>query len=214
MNSLSTHLCRCSCEDAIYARELAHRTASVLQQAMAAVHLAKRNGPGQLETAMARLSAAAELHKELDRAAPGIVDGADSLRRTCWAALKSAGAHDDLELDIDLETVMVDSGAVRPMLMIAAELVANSARHAFADGCGHIRVALKDDGHTTELLVADDGVCAGWRRPGGQGNGIVDDLAAAMGGAVDRQLSAHGSSRIIVRVHSLAAALAGPAGTA
>lgn len=202
--STTNEIRRCACPETIYARELSHRTANVLQQAIAVVHFGRRGGTG-LDAALRQLTGAADLHRLLGEPASGMVEIADLLERACWSMASAAGAGEDIRLDVGCDAFIADAFASRPVLILATELVANAIKHAFPDGRGSIMVALRDDGMHTSLVVEDDGVCSGWWRPGGQGLGIIDALASSAGGSVTRTLTPGGSSRIEVLMPSIAA---------
>ncbi|GGB39678.1 hypothetical protein GCM10011380_31490 [Sphingomonas metalli] len=203
------------CVHAIYAREIAHRSANMIQQAIAAVHLSRRAGPGPLDVAMSQLTGAAELHRALGSPPAALVDIGYVLELACGAAVRAAGAMGNVQLHIAVDPVLADARVTRPLLMIAVELVSNSIRHAFEHGRGSITVGVRDKGDSMVLLVEDDGECHGWDRPGGQGRGIVDDLADALGGRVRRTVTPGGSARVSVEMPTIAAvAIARPAGNA
>lgn len=203
----------CGCAGALYAKELSHRSANALQQAIAAVHLSRRGG-AHLEEAEERLRATAALHGFLDDARHQLVDAADQVSDVCAAVVIAAGAGETVDVLADLDPVMADKAALRPLLMIVAELVGNSVRHAFREGGGIIQVTMRHQGMVTELVIEDDGVCAGWHRHGGQGGGIVNALVRTMGGKVGRSVTPRGSGRVEISVPSVAAITAMPAGSA
>jgi len=203
----------CPCVEALYAKELSHRAANALQQAIAAVHLSRRGG-ADLDDVMVRLHATAALHQVLGRSNGGLVNAADQISDVCAATVIAAGASDDVTVAIDLDDVLAETSTMRPVLMIVAELVSNAVNHAFPENAGIIHLEMRHSGMTTLLVVEDDGVCGGWYRPGGQGGGIVDALASSAGGRVTRSLTPGGASRIEVILPSLAAAAAAPVGCA
>lgn len=203
----------CPCIEAVYAKELSHRAANALQQAIAAVHLSRRGGV-DLDEVMERLQATAALHHVLGQTSGGLVNAADQINDVCAASVAAAGAGDDVTVAVDLDAVLADMAVMRPVLMIVAELVANAVRHAFPENTGTVHLEMRHSGMTTFLVVEDDGVCGGWHRPGGQGGGIVDALARSAGGRVVRSLTPGGSSRVELVLPSLAAAAASPVGHA
>lgn len=198
--------------DLLYTREMAHRTSNVLQSAMAAIHLSRRGGLDHLDGAMERLQGAAQLNAILafDDGQP--VDLAGRLREVMEATGLACGATGAIEVVYQAETLIVAPDAARRMSMVASELLGNCVRHAFPDGQGSILVALRDDGVHTGLLVEDDGRGERWSRVGGQGHGIVDALAASLGGRVCRTRNPSGSSKVGIVVPSLALAACEPAG--
>jgi len=203
----------CPCVEAVYAKELSHRAANALQQAIAAVHLSKR-GAVDLDDVMVRLHATAALHHVLGRSSGGLVNAADEINDVCAASVAAAGAGDNVTIAVDLDAVLADRAVVRPVLMMVAELVSNAVRHAFPNNTGTVYLEMRHSGMTTFVVVEDDGVCGGWHRPGGQGGDIIDGLARSAGGRVVRSLTPGGSSRVEVILPSLAAAAASPVGHA
>lgn len=205
---------QCGCASALYSREISHRTANVLQNVMAAVGMCRRGDPGHLDEAMTRLSAAASLHRLLAAGGSGYADLSLTLPDACSAAVAVAAAGPGVLLHVDCASTVVDAATVRPMLMIAAELVGNSVKHAFPQGSGTILVVVTTNAVETRLLVEDDGRCRGWSRDGGEGREIVDGLARAIGGRVTRTATPAGSSRVVVTMPSVAAAARPEAGHA
>jgi two-component sensor histidine kinase len=202
------------CAHAIFEREVTHRTANLLQHAFAAVNMSRRGDKSYVDEALRRLAGASELHRLLGPSRPILIDLAETIECTCEATLRATGASEWVLPHYDLDSTLVDSAASRPLLMAVAELFGNSIRHAFPERQGSVLVALRDRGDSMVLAIEDDGVCAGWWRPEGQGHEIVDDLAAMIGGRIDRSITAGGSSRIKITFPTLSAAAACPAGAA
>lgn len=205
---------RCRCSDAIYARELTHRMGNTLQAALAAIELARRGRTAHLHEAGLQLEGAVALQRLLGDTSLGLLDLAPHLHVCCRAALDAAGGGPGIQLHSDPASLIADARYARPLLMLAAELIANCVRHAFPEGTGRIEVELLDDGLHTSLIVEDDGRCEGSWRPDGQGFGIIDSLAGSIGGRIERSLTPGGSSRVGVHVPSIAAAAGPSAGAA
>ncbi len=203
----------CGCRDAVYAREVAHRAANALQQAVAAIHLSRR-GAIDLDDAMSRITATIALNRALDSNTSGLIEAGGAIGAVAQAVTVAAGVGEDVNVIIDAKPLLADARTVRPVLMMVAELVGNTVRHAFPEGHGTVHVTLDDTDGTTRLVVEDDGACRGWHRTGGQGCGIVDALARSLGGRVLRSLTPGGSSRVEAVMPSIAAAAAVPAGVA
>ena len=188
----------------LYVRESAHRTANVLQGAMAALRICRRGSEVDLDAALDRLEGAADLHAILAIGGNQSVDLGKHLDDACVATGRAAGASDDVELMLDAPSMPVRAEDARRVAMIVTELVGNSIRHAFEDGKGCIRVAVRNNARRTCVLVEDDGRCEGWSRPGGQGYDIVDELARSLGGEVRRDRTAGNSSRVEVVLPTIA----------
>lgn len=203
----------CNCTETLYARELAHRSANMLQLAIAAVHLVRRAGPAHLDAAMTQLTGIADLNRLLARSCV-ILDLPSALRELGDAVQRSHDAIDVVVIAVHAEPLLVDAERARPLLMAVAELVGNSIRHGLKDGRGAVRVTVRDGGTWTEVTVEDTGMCGGWSRAGGQGRGIVDALLYRIDGTVERSITAAGSSRVTIFVPNLSAAARIPEGTA
>jgi len=202
------------CCQALYVRELAHRTANVLQRAIAAVHMSRRGNPDHLDDAMDCLSGAAELHSILSEQGVGPVDLGDRVKLVAIMTGQACGATAAIQLVFDADTLVVSSEAARRVAMIVSELVGNSIKHAFPGEVGSILVVIRDDGRHTGVMVEDEGVGEGWSRPGGQGHGIVDGLARSLGGEARRRRLPSGGARVEILMPSLAIVSGQPAGSA
>ncbi|MBI0532038.1 ATP-binding protein [Sphingomonas sp. TX0522] len=181
----------------ILLRELSHRTANTLQVAVAALHLGRRGRSDLIDDALDRIGGAADLHGLLANV-PAARDPLDALVDICHATRRAAGASARVELDFDLRPVEIPPDSAGPIGMIVTELVSNSIRHAFGGGPGRISVSIGPSPAGVEIAVEDDGSCAGWSRSGGQGRGIVDGLAAALGGVLIRTRTPSGSARVVM----------------
>lgn len=76
--------------------------------------------------------------------------------------------------------------------MIVSELITNSARHAFDDRGGTIRVELSGSGPFAECCVMDNGSTRGSHGPG-QGLRIVEALARELNGEIAYRFGAEGA---------------------
>ncbi len=71
----------------------------------------------------------------------------------------TAGRADLIETKVNIEGVVLDVGHSIPCGLIINELVSNSLRHAFPDGCGRINVRMyRGNGGRVSLEVADNGI--------------------------------------------------------
>lgn len=197
----------------LYYREMAHRTANVLQRAIAAVHLCRRGNPDHLDEAMICLRGAADLHILLSEQGSEPVDLGDRIRLAAMATASACGAP-SIEFEFDLPRIVTAPSHARHVSMVICELVSNSIRHAFAGGPGTVLVSISDDSKRTLLRVRDDGRCSRWLRDGGQGHGIVDALATSLGGVVRRKRTKSGSAVVDVVVPSIALLAGAVAGSA
>lgn len=111
---------------------------------------------------------------DLSRHLEGVIAG---LRR---AYLNRLG----IDIECRLATMLVPPPAARDIGLIVAELIANAAKHAFAEQRGHITVELLDSNEDLVCRVRDNG--AGWSGAACEtgGLGVAGRLAARLGGAL------------------------------
>lgn len=198
---MPTSNCR-TCANAVLVREVTHRAANLLQEAVAAIHLAARGDRRHLEEAARRLNAGVALHKALIAPPPKHGDLTRSLELVGRSCLDGTAVA-DIALHVDGAPLAADPAAARILHLLAAEAISNAARHAFAGGPGSIWIKLCDDRSRTVMTIHDDGHCHGWVRNGGQGTGIIDDLAGLLGGEVARTILPSGALKLIVSMPSI-----------
>lgn len=176
-------------EDGLLLREFAHRTGNVLAVVEAALRIAADGctRPAIIDHARSRLERLGVVHRLLARPVLSETDLGSDLGALC-TAMHDAAEGTPGPLEMELCDAVVDGGLARRLTLVAAELVANSHRHALGgDGSGTLSVSLRRDGGGLELIVADR---AASRRPAaaggtGLGGGIVRELVARAGGVLD-----------------------------
>jgi two-component sensor histidine kinase len=77
--------------------------------------------------------------------------------------------------------------------MIVFELITNSAKHAFRDAAGTIRVEVCCVGNMVRCRVADDGSSPSPSAEPGTGLSIVNALANELGGTFYQRIGSSGS---------------------
>jgi|SRR5690348_10253829 len=142
----------------------------------------------------------AEVHRAL--AMPErdeLIDAAGYLGFLCKAISESKLAQRGITLTLVADTQYATSAQCWMLGMIVSELVTNSARHAFVEGGGEIRVDLVSRDDCMQCHVSDNGTHSAGLQPSPRRSGlkIVDTLAAAMAGTVVQRLTARGASTII-----------------
>lgn len=103
--------------------------------------------------------------------------------------LTTFGAEDRVRVRLDFDGSTLPLAEATTVGLIAAELVINALRHAFAGRDGVLDLAWRTKGGACEAVVADDG--PGLSAPGAQlarisGLSIVDGFARQLGGTLDR----------------------------
>jgi two-component sensor histidine kinase len=134
-----------------------------------------------------------------------VVDASGYIRALCRSIRRT-------KLDLrGIELVLVDhplhmrSEQCWRLGMIVSELITNSARHAFHDRSGIIRVELSGSGPLAECCVMDNGSSQGCHRPG-QGLQIVEALARELNGEIAYRFGAEGAlSRLVFPISGGAA---------
>jgi two-component sensor histidine kinase len=182
-------------------RELHHRVKNSLATVLALTRL-RAGGDGQADRVLEqRVFALAKVHDLLHVSSfLSRLDVAAFLRALCASpAIVPPGSR--ARVTVEAERVEVDVERATPLALISAELVANALRHAFPDGRrGRVEVILRappQPGGMASLTVRDDGVGlpeGGWPKGGRSGLGLVERLAAQMGG----RLSARGEAGLDV----------------
>lgn len=128
-----------------------------------------------------------------------MIDATRYLRSLCEALSGATLARRGITLTIMASQHHAAAAQCWKLGMIVSELVNNSARHAFAEGGGRIRVDLGSVGDQLRCRVSDDGTHCAPDRPSSRRSGlmIVEALAAAMAGTIEQRWTAHGASTLI-----------------
>ena len=195
-------------------REMSHRTANTLQRVLAALHFARRGDASMLELAAAQVGGAARVHSLLALSNDSCVDIAPFLKDLCDAIQAGWGSGSEIAIERDFQSLFMPVLDAKRLAMIVFELISNAIEHAFPDGTGRVFIALHDDAAHTRLLIEDDGVCHGWRRPDGQGAQIIDALVGILQGRIKRSITASGSLRVNLTFPSFAILSRGVSGAA
>jgi two-component sensor histidine kinase len=170
-------------------RQLRHQTQNVLQRVIsviAADRELKSRPEGRVLAAHleARILVAAEIMDQLFDSRPASMTIADRLRALGSSTITVLGsAEQDILLDVSVEgeaPVALHDAIVR----ITNEMVGNAVKHGMLMlQRGRIQIALTTSANgTTVLAVSDDGWGVLEQAPGGQGLGLISELAAPYGG--------------------------------
>ena len=155
-------------EKEVLLREIHHRVKNNLQVVASLLQLHIAEGAEGPEAAAVdtlrrcgdRVRAMALLHEALYRRSDlARVDLGEYLSEVVASVEGSYATHGRIRLEVDAaQAIVVDAETALPCGLILHELVVNAVRHAFPDGRGTVRVALRRgaSGRTT-LLVEDDG---------------------------------------------------------
>jgi two-component sensor histidine kinase len=142
-----------------------------------------------------RLHNAAETQRLLSPPAwQGIGEFTETLTRLCGvisASFEMERRGVALLLTVD-ELVFLDAGRSWRACLIIFELISNACRHAFGDRGGQISEAVITTRERIICRVSDDGRPASTFERG-LGTGLVDALATALDGFVERQFTNNGT---------------------
>lgn len=144
-------------------RELDHRTKNNLQiiQSLLYLKAQKSQEPEtarELGAASARIGLIASVNSNLARNSRDLSRVAlKSYLTAVCEQLEEAICPEDVHIFVDIEEAEIDSQRALYLGLIVNELVTNSVKHAFPEGKGKIRVALRQADGMLVLTVADDG---------------------------------------------------------
>jgi two-component sensor histidine kinase len=183
-------------------REYAHRinnefTSAISMIAIGASRVRNRHVKQALIEVQDRIEAYAEVHKALrvpDHVT--LVDVATYLKKLCRAISRSKLDIRGIELLFVERSCLMSCDRCWRLGLIVSELVTNSARHAFGEGGGSIRVELVPFTSVVECRVTDNGkrnTLVG----SGRGHLIVDGLTKSLGGTITRAFRSCGSKSVV-----------------
>jgi two-component sensor histidine kinase len=192
-----------SSEARLLLREFSHRInnefASVIAMiSVAAGHLGSGEAKATLVAVQDRLNNFARVHHALQMPEhESRIDAAEYLRQLCRAICRSKLDAKGIQLVLVERPFRMDAERCWRLGLILSELIANSARHAFHDGGGVIRVELLPSPSTIECRVSDNGRSDSIVAPG-NGTKIVGALAKSLGGTIDQHFGPQGATVIVL----------------
>ena len=125
------------------------------------------------------------------------VDAAAYLRQLCRAICCSKLDAKGIQLVLVERSFQMDSERCWRLGLIVSELITNSARHAFRDNGGCIRVELLPSPPIIECRVTDNGSSQPTVRPG-NGTRIIASLAKSVGGTIDQHFGPQGATAVLL----------------
>jgi two-component sensor histidine kinase len=129
-----------------------------------------------------------------------VIDASGYIRVLCQSIQRTKLDHRDIELVFVEHPLHMSSEQCWKLGMIVSELITNSARHAFDDRGGTIRMELSSSGRFAECSVMDNGSSRGCHGRG-QGLKIVEALAKELNGEIAHRFGAEGAlSKLIFPV--------------
>ncbi|MGJ3626516.1 sensor histidine kinase [Sphingomonas sp. MMS24-JH45] len=183
-------------------REVDHRVQNSLQLVASFLSLQARDaGPGvvadQLVEARSRLSAVALVHRRLYRDDQiETIDLSRYLGELMEDMKSSLGAQWGAQMTLDLAPVLIPTDRAVNVGLVAAELVINATKYAYAGNIGPIAVTLEQYRNRLRLIVADQGVGKDTTRVG-FGSRMMTALVQRMGGEVEYADNAPGLRAVL-----------------
>jgi two-component sensor histidine kinase len=178
--------------------ELTHRVSNELASAIGIVTVAAaRSSASEVKIALDRVRERLESWARVQLALQmpdydTLIDASIYLRQLCHALVRSKLNAQDIELTVSAAPLKLHAVQCWRMGLIVAELVTNSARHAFAENGGIISVELASWERGVECCVEDNGSAHADIRPG-RGLRIVAALTEKLGGSIDQRFGPRGT---------------------
>jgi two-component sensor histidine kinase len=192
-----------SSETGLLLREFSHRINNEFASAigmisLAAGHLGNKEAKAALAAVQDRLHNYARVHHALQMPEHSSrIDAAAYLRQLCRAICSSKLNAKGVELLLIERPFQMDSERCWRLGLIVSELITNSARHAFRDNGGLIRVELLPSTSFIECRVTDNGADKPTIRRG-NGTEIVESLAKSLGGTIDQHFGPEGATSVLI----------------
>jgi two-component sensor histidine kinase len=186
----------------LYIAEMEHRVANEYALAVASISLAAAKSQDAdvktaLRAAAQRLRDYADLHRSLQAPlTPGVMDLSLYLRGLFDALVRASLSERGVSLTLIEQAVEIDAQRCWRVGLIISELITNAVRHGFGGGSGAITIEMTKSASQVQCRVSDNG------RPtlaarAGTGTHLVDSLAEALGGSVDRWFSGDGTTVVL-----------------
>jgi two-component sensor histidine kinase len=178
---------------AMLTREMSHRVKNSLASVVGLLRVQSRNAPSvdvrnALKDAASRITTIAQVHDHLWRSTKiGFVDIADFAGELC-RKLQETVSH---TVCCTFGHLMISADKAVPLGLLINELVTNSAKHAYPDGCGEIHVSGERRGTDLHVDVSDRGI-------GLPKDFDIDQPRASLGFKVIKSLVAQLDGRIAV----------------
>jgi two-component system, sensor histidine kinase PdtaS len=145
---------------AMLTREMSHRVKNSLASVVGLLRVQSRSAQSEdvrnaLKDAASRITTIAQVHDHLWRSTRiGFVDIADFAGELC-RKLQETVSH---EVSCAFDPLMISADKAIPLGLLINELVTNSAKHAYPDGSGKIRVSGERRGDDLHVEVSDRGI--------------------------------------------------------
>jgi two-component sensor histidine kinase len=198
----SSSIERFSSDARLLLHEFSHRidnefTSAIGMISVAAEHLGNGEAKATLAAVRDQLHSYARVHHALQMPEYGSrVDAAAYLRQLCRAICGAKLDEKGIRLLLVERSFRMDSERCWRLELIVSELITNSARHAFGDDGGLIRVELLPSTSIVECYVADNGASHQISCPG-NGTKILASLAKGLGGTISQHFGPQGATTVV-----------------
>jgi len=192
-----------SLDDNLLVRELTHRIINEFASMIGLVSLAATRSTGDdvrnaLEGVKALLHNHACLYHALQMPTyTTVIDASDYVRVLCQSIKRAKLDDRNIELTLVEHPVKMRSERCWRLGMIVSELIANSARHAFDDQGGAIRIELSASGPIAQCQVTDNGSSSGAVQSD-DGLKIVEELVRKLDGEIVHRFEIDGATSVLI----------------
>jgi two-component system, sensor histidine kinase PdtaS len=186
----------------ILLREMQHRVKNNFQLVLSSISIQKRRSQGAevhraLDHVASRINAISLAHDQLAPRDEGqTVRLSDYIRALCSAIRQQI---EDVEIEVQSDELELSIDRALPVGLILNETAMNSIKHAFGPDGGRITVRLVGGVGFGEarLTVSDNG--RGIRKVNENGSGLklIESLAKQIGGTIEQESSASGTTTIL-----------------
>lgn len=193
---------RYSSEAQLLLREFSHRINNEFASAIGMISVASgRLGSREAKAALAavqdRLHNYARVHHALQMPEySSRIEAATYLRQLCRAICSAKLYAKGIKLLLIERPFQMESERCWRLGLILSELITNSARHAFRDSGGAIRVELLPSASIIECRVSDNGRSDPIVTPG-NGTKIITSLAKSLSATIDQHFGPQGSAAVL-----------------
>jgi two-component sensor histidine kinase len=183
--------------------ELTHRINNVLASAIGVISLAAaRVNNSEAKVALASAAECVQHHALVHHALqmPELctrIDASEYIRQLCLSISRSMLDYRSIKLEFADYPASMQSDECWQLGMIVYELIADAARHAFAENGGEIRVEMFSSGTFVECRVLDNGSAPEEIRPG-RGLRIIEAPVKGLAGRFAQQYGPNGSKAIVI----------------
>ena len=184
-------------------RELAHKLNNEYVSLIGLTSgIAARSSTGEVKAALCEVTNLlhnyAGVHRALQMPTYSTtIDASSYIRRLCQSIKRARLDRRGIELVLANSPLQLHSEQCWKLGMIVSELITNSARHAFGDRGGTIRIELSSFGPFAQCTFMDNGSSKHSSTPG-QGLKIIDALASELNGKIVHRFGIDGATSILM----------------